>query len=168
MIPFHVGALYPQTERYLDRQYRTVARRFRHKRLDYDDALCLSAFLSIVPVESARWVFLWDKYGVRAAQAVVRHYTEPARDLVLANAAAVDVDTGLAVLRAMQEGGWTRGPVPLVVSMALRELKHSGIGNRAISKRTRLTLDQVRWNIEGSRKSKGLESRSRALVQLAL
>lgn len=172
MIPYHVGALLPAHQRYINRQFRAIARHFRNRRLDYDDVLCLAAFLDVCPVKTcARFVFHWDRWGVKAGNAVVRHYTDIARldGLIHANRAAISADDGLAVLRAMQDGGWTRNPVPLIVSQALAELRHGGMSIGSISKLTGLTNEQVRHNIYGRRGRKdGSSDQIRANVALAV
>lgn len=167
-MPFHCGALKPEAERYIDRQFRTFAVRFRGKRLDYDDACELAAFLAIVPINQARWIFRWDKYGMRAAKSVIRWYSAPAEaeGMISANKEHADISDGIAIIQAMRAGGWTKGYLPKLTKAAIQQLYHSGMKPKAISKDLGLSIDQVHYVIWG--RPDHSARRARAMAQLVL
>src|ERR1044072_6658131 len=165
---YHCGALKPEAERYLDRQFRLFARRFSSRRVDYDDALCLAAFLAIVPIKHARWIFQWDKYGIRAAKSMRRWFTEPARaeGLIDANLKSIDADDGLAVVQAMRAGGWERGRVPEISRRDIKGVSQNGLPAGKIAKATGVHL----WLVLGVDHDRPdlRDARARAVASIAM
>lgn len=161
MIPYHMGALLPIEQRYTNLAFRRVARRFSPKRLDYDDARVLAAFLALVPPRFARFIFHWDKIAVSHAKIIQREFTD--ERLVRANWEAVDMETAIAILQAMKDGGWKSGPLPDIVKSAVREAKHRG---RDVSKDFGLGVDQV--NAIMWPRTKRRADRARARVSLVV
>lgn len=154
MIPFHADALLPEAERYASLKFRRV-----HDGVwDVWDETEVAAFLYVVPIRWARWIFQWNR---KVARKAVRVTGNP--EFALANSAALDIETGLAVIRAMRDGGWRRGKLPDVARDALRELHHRGHADSALAKITGLSVDQVQY----ARKGRPLKSFS-AIAALAV
>lgn len=150
-MPYHCGALLPTEQRYTNLQFRRLSRYFRVASVDYDDAICLAAFLRVVPPQFASWIFHWTPYTAKKAHALLYYYREPSREYARANFSELSVEDGLRVLQAMQDGGWTRGPLPKVVKRALKELHHLGRSVPALAKDVGLSVDQVKHAIWGAR-----------------
>lgn len=140
MIPFHADALLPDAERYASLKFRRV----HHGEWDVYDETELAAFLYVVPIRWARWIFQWDRGIARRA---VRVTGNP--EFALANSGALDVETGVAVIRAMRDGGWRHGTLPNVSRDALRELHHNGLNDTALAEMTGLSVDQVQYARKG-------------------
>lgn len=151
-MPWTCDALLDEPRRYASRKFRLFAERFDPTRLDYADALELVAFLGVVQVEHARWIFRWKKFGIAQAERLRAHLADDAREYIDQNWAAVTPADGLACLRAMQDGGWKRGTVPPIVRMALQNMRDEGMSRTAIADACRLSLDQVRWICNGPRR----------------
>ena len=117
-------------------KFRLIARNFRLRKVPYEVACELVAFLHVVPLRYAKWIFQWNARTVRRAKVIWDRadVQEDARKsgMIEANLRAVSVDVGLAVLAAMREGGWTKGWLPPIVNMAIAELHHQrGWGSAA-------------------------------------
>ena len=83
------------------------------------------------------------------------------------NVREMDVDDGVAVLRAMQDGGWRRGKVPNVVKHSLKELRKSHKSWRLVAEHVGgLTRAQVEHIVNGGRKAR--ERRNMARAALAI
>ena len=111
---------------------------------------------SIGGVRFAAFVFHWGHAGVRAYTRLQRHVGDAAQPYIRDNLASTGVDDGLAVLRAMQDGGWKSHGLPKIVRHAIAQLKHEGMGVSAISKLTGLTVDQVSWVLKPKRLGRAL------------
>lgn len=110
-------------------KFRLIARNFRLRKVPYEVACELVAFLHVVPLRHAKWIFQWNPRTVRRARFIWKHEGVQADALksgmIEANMRAVSVDVGLALLAAMREGGWPgRGVLPDVVRMAIAERYH--------------------------------------------
>lgn len=129
-VPYSCDALLPTAERFASPKFRRLARSFNPYKLDYAEAVELVAFLDMVPLAAAKFIFMWEKglWGIEAARKLVEHppLIEGAQPLIAANRAVVGLDDGLMVLSAMREGGWRRGSVPEVVTQACQELRKRG------------------------------------------
>lgn len=136
MIPFHADALLPEAERYASLKFRRVHDGYWD---EWDEAE-LAAFLYIVPIRWAKWIFQWSRPIVRRAVDVRGN-----PELAFANAEKLDMETGVAVIQAMREGGWRGGKLPVIARDALRELRHRGKTAASIAKMTGLTVDQVKY-----------------------
>jgi hypothetical protein len=162
-----MGATLPKEQRYTDARFRRVARNFK---LDLADAVELVAFLHFVPPRYARWIFGWRAAGVRDAKLLMGHpqIQDLAKPLIEENIYALSVDVGLAILRAMQDGGWTpsRG-APQVVRDTIAELR--AIGNRGVDI-ARLTGINEKTVSEWahSRSPRGEGQRARAVAALVV
>lgn len=143
-------ALLPPDQRYASLKFRRYSRWFRPTKLDWWDALELVVFVETITPKAAQFVFHWGHAGVRAYDRLARHVLRDsqAQDLLLENQASVSVDDGLAVLRAMQDGGWQGYGLPKIVRDALREIHHNrGVSMASIAHETGLTFAQVRYAI---------------------
>lgn len=147
MLPYACDALLPTGQRYASEKFRLLARNFRLRKVPYEVACELVAFLHVVPLLHAKWIFQWNDHTQRRAKVIWERedvQADVARTgMVEANLRACDVDVGLAVLDAMRDGGWTRGRLPDVVRMAVAELNHRKVRVRAISSRTGLSASCI-------------------------
>lgn len=110
-------------------KFRLIARNFRLRKVPYEVACELVAFLHVVPIGAAKWVFHWNARTIRRARVIWKREDVQAdvvrSGMLDANLRAVSVDVGLAVLAAMRDGGWPgKGPLPDVVRMAIAERYH--------------------------------------------
>jgi hypothetical protein len=155
-LPFCCDATLPTSERYASLKYRRVARKFDTSRLDYDLATELVAFLQLVPVHVSRWIFQWDQITRKRAVELTQHAPLRADALPLHNQNLLHQgpDDGLALLRAMQDGGWKNGQVPPIIGNAIRHLNDHGLGRYRIAKFLDLKPNQVRRMMEGPRTAK--------------
>lgn len=165
-MPYHCGALLPTEQRYTNLQFRRVSRFFRNRDLDYDDAMCLAAFLRVVPVEFSSWVFHWNKYTVRQAHKLLWHYREPSREMARENFANMTIEDGLMVLSAMQDAGWEKGKLPAMSKRALKELHHLGRSVPELARDVGLSVDQVKNAIWGPRGKKMPSDKAIAALSL--
>lgn len=167
MLPYHVDALQAPPKRYASARFRRVARVIRTDLLDYSDVVELVAFVeSVGGFRYARWIFHWG-YGQAHVYAALReHAGRVGEDCARDNLAAFGVDEGLAVLHAMQEGGWRHGSVPWCVQMALKELRKRGKTLQSIADATGLTFTQVQRMTGRSRRSKSRENAAFAALAL--
>jgi hypothetical protein len=118
---------------------------------------------SIGGVKYAAYVFHWGHAGVQAYKSLQRHVGDEA--LTELNLSTAGVDDGLAVLKAMQDGGWKGYGMPKLVRHALSSIHHQGMSYAKIAKMTGLTPDQVQW----ATGRKGLDARrSRVVANAAL
>lgn len=136
MIPFHCDALLPEAERYASLKFRRVHDGF----WDAWDETELAAFLHIVPIRWAKYIFQWPRRIQRKAVGVIGN-----PEFGLANEAALDIETGLAVIQAMRDGGFRHGRLPRVAIDTLRELRHDGFSAVDLASRTGLSVDQVKY-----------------------
>lgn len=144
MIPYHCDALLDPAQRYASLRYRRVAQRIELRLLTWADAAELVGFVETIGLRHARYILRWRGQAVvRAYRRLRKHIGDAAHPYIQANQSEMGVDTGLAVLRAMQDGGWTHGRLPWVVKMALKELRKSNT-IAAIARETGLSREQVK------------------------
>jgi hypothetical protein len=155
MIPFHCDALLPTAERYSSLKFRRVAQHFDG---DASDAVELAAFLAIVPFRWARWIFHWPR------RYVLPKVIWAPPEFIRANREALDLDTGFAVLHAMQDGGWRRGRLPDVVRNTVLELVHNGRAQVDVARELGLSQDQVQYVVKG----RNTAASARAVAGLAI
>ena len=109
MLPYACDADKPIAQRYASMKFRLIARSFRLRKVPYEVACELVAFLHVVPMRYAKWVFHWTPAGERCVKRIWDRadVQEDARrsGMIEANLRAVDVDVGVAVLAAMRDGG---------------------------------------------------------------
>lgn len=144
-MPYTFDALLPTAERFASLKFRRVAWRLSYKHLDWYDALELVAFVQAIGLPYARYIFHWRGLAsVRAYGYLRKHVGAEADAYIHANLSAFSLDDGLAVLKAMKDGGWSRGKVPQIVSDALRESRKRGNTIAEIARGTGLTREQVK------------------------
>lgn len=114
---------------------------------EWDEAVDLVGFVEAIGVPAARWVFGWGLARVRAYERLKQHVGADGYHAMLAYQSSFGVDTGVAVLRAMQRGGWKRGKLPKVVKDALRQLHHEGLTLPDIARLVGMKRDAVEWAI---------------------
>lgn len=167
MIPWTCDALLDIEERHASAKFRRFRGVFDAERVAYDDAAELVAFLHAVPPHAARQIFGWGQVGVREANRLLKHLSgsDDVVAMVEQNALALTKEDGLKCLRAMQEGGWTNGPLPPMVRMSLLAMLDEGMSRPAIGRAVGLTVDQVRVCMG---RSKASSSRGIAKALLAL
>lgn len=150
MLPYACDADKPIAQRYASMKFRLIARSFRLRKVPYEVACELVAFLHVVPMRYAKWVFHWTPAGERCVKRIWDRadVQEDARrsGMIEANLRAVDVDVGVAVLAAMRDGGWTKGWLPPVVNMAVAELYHERgqRGAAALGRELGISANRVR------------------------
>lgn len=142
MVPWSSDALLPTAQRYASDKFRRVAGRLEAHRLDYAEAAELVAFLSLMTFRHASYIFHWKNCMKPKVDALVAHIHEP--EMARENLARIDRADGLAMLAAMQDGGFTRGGVPNAVRMALLELRDDGMSHEAVGKLVGLPREQVK------------------------
>jgi len=153
-----MDALLPADKRYTSLKFRRVARRFDATRLGFDDAAELVAFVETVDgVRHARRIFQWGVVGEAEAVRLVTHMKQfpQIATMVQENHEGLTRAEGLAVLGAMQDGGWRHGSVPAVVRMALLDLRDSGLSQEKVGLACNLTREQVRTITVGHRNDRG-------------
>lgn len=164
---YHCDALLPTAERYASLKFRRFSRWFRPTKLAWDDALELVAFVETIGLKHARFVFHWHgQAGVKAYARLRQHMLDEAQPYISANVASLGLDDGLAVLRAMQDGGWQSHGLPNVVRMAIQTLlvDHNAA---QVARKLGLTVDQVVW--ASGRKGIGTRRRqARAISSLGV
>lgn len=156
-----MDALLPAEQRFSSLKFRRVARRFDATRLDYADACELVAFTRTIGARNAQWIFHWRGAGVRECDRLLKHLSGSADvdRMVAENMAVPTRADGLAVLRAMQDGGWTRGGVPPCVRLSVLDMLDEGMTRNQVAAALGVTLDQVRVFAYGHRvrpRSRGL------------
>lgn len=131
-VNYSCDAMLSTSERYASLKFRRVSRWFTG---DDDDARELVAFLALVPIKYARWVFQWSAKGVALAKELEQHWREDERvaQMVRANALGVGVAEGLRIFEAMRDGGWKGGGLPQVVLMTFQDAmkRHGNIPKAA-------------------------------------
>ena len=157
---FTCGATLPTAQRYSDPRFRRVSRRFYPRKVGEFECIELAAFLHVVPIRWARWIFQWDRYGLRAADYVLRNFQEAAEPFADENVRAMDVADGLAVVRGMQDGGWRHGKLPDLSRNALFELRDAGLSAKEIAALAGLTVNQVEYQF----RTKDIRGKSRAFA----
>jgi hypothetical protein len=153
-MPWTCDATLPTAERYASLKFRRFARILYAHRLDYGEAQELVAFGLVVGAKALRWIFQWPPPAVREYRRLEAHMVKDV-DVVAAaeqNRACYTKDEGLAVLRAMQDGGFRAGSVPEIVRMALLALRDEGISQPKIAVMLGVTHDQVRVWANGMRR----------------
>lgn len=142
---YDCDALLETNARYASLKFRRFSRWFRPTKLDWGDAIELVAFVeSIGGPKHAAYVFHWGQAGVRAYARLRKHVGDAAQPYIRANRESLSLDDGLAVLRAMQDGGWKSHGLPDVVRKAIQTLGETH--NQAqIARLLGLTIDQVGW-----------------------
>lgn len=147
MLPYACDADLPIAQRYASMKFRLVARNFRLRKVPYEVACELVAFLHIVPLRYAKWIFQWNARTIRRAQVIWDRadVQEDARrsGMIEANLRAATADTGLAILKAMQEGGWAKGHLPPIVMMAIAELNHRGVSAAVLARELQIHPSRV-------------------------
>jgi hypothetical protein len=118
-----------------------------------------------VPLKWAKYIFQWDSRGRRAAEYVYEHDLRP--ELVEANWELLDIEDAVAVLRALQDGGWQRGKFPKIVVMAMYALRDRGLSARAIAEYMGVTLNQVEYQFRTKGGGKA-NAASRAAVRMSI
>lgn len=152
MMPWHVDALLPTAERYASERFNTFARWFNPYKIGYADACEFVAFHETVGRRAVRYIFQWTS-SVSGKELVDHLGNIPeVKAMIEQNHLAASRADGLAVLKAMQDGGWRQGPVPPVVRLALLDMRDAGISQPKIGRLTGLTLDQVRVMANGPRR----------------
>jgi hypothetical protein len=125
-----MGATLPRTQRYTDSRFRRVARIFSGLKLNPRDAIELVAFLDLVPYRWARWIFGWkEPFMESVVTRLVEHkpYQRLAAPVIEHNLHGLGYADGLAIMQAMQDGGWTpKWGAPQVVKDAIKEARHRG------------------------------------------
>lgn len=110
---------------------------------DWDELAELVVFVeSIGGAKHAKYIFGWGHAQVRAYHVIRKHGLDHVQAEISANRASFGLDDGLAVLSAMQAGGFKGGQLPKVVRDALREA-HVHMTYEEIAKATGLKYDQV-------------------------
>jgi hypothetical protein len=166
-IPHDMGATLPTVARLTDSRFRRARKVFR---LDVADAVELTAFLHIVPPEFARWIFGWKRTSVLAAREFLAdpRLNELAAPLVVENIHALSVDVGLAILKAMQDGGWrARNTAPKIVMDTIAELRANGTTPERIAEATGLRVETV-WKWSRPKSNRAESQRARAAAALVL
>lgn len=164
---YHCDALLETNARYASLKFRRFSRWFRPTKLDWADAVELVAFVeSIGGAKHARYVFHWGQAGVRAYGRLKRHVADAAQPYIRANREHFSVDAGLAVLRAMQDGGWQGHGLPEIVRKALQSLNETHT-QAEIARRVGLSVDQVGWAI-GRRGQAAKRRRAASVGALAI
>lgn len=166
-LPNDMGATLPRIERVTDARFRRACGVFR---LDLVDAVELTAFLHIVPPDFARWIFGWKRTSVLAAREFLADpkICELAQPLVVENIHAMSVPNGLAILRAMQDGGWRpRNTAPQVVFDTIANMRADGMPPEKIAEITGLRVETV-WRWSRPRSEKASAAQARAVAALIL
>jgi hypothetical protein len=122
-----------------------VAKYIPVTRLDYADACELVAFVETIGWPAARHVFGWVPNAKRHYERLRDHLKGfgHVQAMVEQNVAEPTREDGLAVLRAMQDGGWKQGWVPPIVRLAVLDMRDAGMSQPKIAKALGLTRDQV-------------------------
>lgn len=154
---YSCDALLPTAERYASLKFRRYSRWFRPTRFAWDEALELVAFVETIGgVKFAAFVFHWGHAGVKAYERLRKHMLADAQPYIRANEGSVGLDDGLAVLKAMQDGGWKSHGLPKLVKNALASLIHAGNGPTEVARATGLSVDQVLWAVRPRRNNRAL------------
>lgn len=149
LLPYTFDALLPTHERYASDKFRRVAQYFQFRHLDWEDALELVAFVESIGFKWARYILHWKGSAVCSAYARLRHHVGADADpYIRENVEGMGMEAGLAILKAMQDGGWKRGRLPWMVKMALKELRKRGMSMPAIGGYVGLTVDQVQTALD--------------------
>jgi len=119
----------------------------------WSDAAELVAFVRTVDLKHARWMFHWAGAGVREMDRLLKHLSADANveRMVQENHDRTTRADGLAMLKAMRDGGWRQGSVPPGLRMALLDMRDAGLSQPKIAEMTGLTHDQVRVMANGMR-----------------
>ncbi len=122
--------------------------------LDKADGLELCAFVrTLGDYQYARWIWGWGPGFHKSIEWLEANLpSDTIEAMVKDNFANVERADGLGILRAMQDGGWTRGSVPPHVRLALLDMRDAGINQVEIGRQLGLTIDQVRVMANGMRK----------------
>jgi len=169
MIPWTCDALLDADERHASPKFRRFRQFFRAEDIQYEDAIELVAFLKAVPIRFAKYIFGWCQTAIIEANRVLKHLSADANvaRMVEENALALSEEDGLKCLRAMLEGGWTRGAVPPMVRMSLLSLRDRGMSQAAIGREFGMTRNQV-FNATGRVRRGSVADRAMASALLAL
>lgn len=166
-LPYDLGVTLPMVQRLTDARFRRVCRWFSVRKLDPETAVELYAFLELMPYKWSKWIFKWEyRWMPHMVKRLQAHepYRLAAQVAIEANLHALSVDNVLAILTAMQEGGWTtKHQTPKIIKDALRELRASGVSCVEIAKRTGLPYDRVR-DYTGRRDGLGRGQRRASLL----
>lgn len=169
-IPFHGGALLPTEQRETSPKFRRFCR-FTRYQLSVEEGAELIAFVHLVGEKAAGYIFRWvEKPSMfRAYRAIASHppMVEMAARMIQANDAAVDEETGEAVLWAMKAGGFKRGRPPRVVISTLLAYRERGAQVKDIADWFGFTLDQVFYWMAPPR-ARAMVPRLRTSVALAV
>lgn len=167
IIPHDMGVTLPRTARYTDARFLRVREEFK---LDYADALELTAFLHLVPVHAARHIFSWNSQGQVAAHQFLRdpEWCALAKPLVEENLAALNMEAALRIFEAMKEGGWrTHCRPPPILRDMVSELRAIGNPPKLIAEKLGIPVQSVwAWTRPPSKHADN--QRARAVASLAI
>lgn len=152
-IPWHMDALRPAETP----KFKRAKGRLKLSLLDYAEAAELAAFVDMVGIDHARWIFNWYAPDMAEATRLVEHFHALGPDhaaRVAQNNEAIERADGLAVLGAMLRGGWRWGSVPPIVRLAFLDMRDCGMTWPQIAGVTGLTVDQLRY-MAGARRRRG-------------
>ena len=169
MLTYHCDALLPQVERYASLKFRRVAQWFFATKMSFDDAVELMAFVRTVGGPRFAGVMLhWKPTAYRSYARLEAH--KPLLDYVQAahraNLETMTPEDGLAVLRVLQECGWTKGALPPIVKQSIAEVLQYTTYPK-LARELGLTVDQIQW-AAGRRQNRIRRDRARAAGALAL
>lgn len=160
-MPFTCDALLPLADRYASERFRRVAQHFNPARIDYGTALELIAFVETVGLHWAKRILHWRSRGLRDYATLKDHIGSDAEPYIDHNRSCIDEADGLAVLVALRDMGWRKGPLPEMVKDAVWAAHKRREGQKAIQERLGLSKDQFEA-IVWRRRAAG--SRSRVVV----
>jgi hypothetical protein len=123
---------------------------------DIHEAIELLAFVEAIGLHAAKHIFGWGYARVVAYKELRRNHLAEAQPYIRANEASMGVDDGVAVLQAMQAGGWRRGILPKVTRQAVRQMHHEGTSLTKIAAKLRVK----RHALENALRTRKLQSAS--------
>lgn len=158
MVPYHGDALLPTEQRYSSELFRRL-HRFKPSKLSVSEGAELISFVDMVGLKVAKMLFEWDAQTLANYERVAANEAMvlKSKAFIQANEAAMDAETGLAVLDRMIERGFRRGNVPVVVRRALQTRRGHGESAKAMAIGYRvLGKDQIQgWMTPRPRKLSG-------------
>lgn len=170
MVPYHGGALLPTEQRYTSPIFRRLHRIDRAHWLTLDEAAELVGFIRLVGLSAAGRMFEWNRLRRKQAELLTLHGPlQAAADAYeQANLAALDEETGIAVMQVLIERGWRHGAPPEICKMAMRSMRDRGMTHQQIADffGYPVTIDRVNpWITPRKKKDDG---RVRAVAALAI
>lgn len=163
---YDCDALLPTADRYGSLKFRRVSRWFRPTKLDWEDALELVAFVETIGFAYARWIFHWHGQAVVKAYARLKNHVGAEADpLIRANHAELGPHVGVAVWKAMLDGGWPVSKyLPPLVRQSVRQLYFSGMKPNAIASLFGMPVTKVKSAL----RHKTGNSRAKAAASLGI